>query len=216
MPNEFSLREVEKNVFQTSFKDGLVDIAIGGFLLAFVIGPYLSPALGDFWATVAVFMPLWLIVYPGLWMIRRYVVRPRLGMVKYGSWRVSRLTRFNFLAFLLLILAAVLGVLSMVEFEVVPGWIHAARFSLVFLLTFSLAAYFLNFNRLFFYGVLIALAPLVGEVLYHYLDVPHHGFPVTFGLSAGIILLVGATQFVKFIREHPQYDHQDERHTGGQ
>ncbi len=209
MSDEISVREVESRAFRTSFQDGLVDIAIGGFLLAFVIGPYLSPALGDFWATLVVYLPLCLIVYPGLWLIRRYVVRPRLGTVKFGPWRISRLKRFNTLALLLLVLSLVLSVLSLVGFEAVPGWIHTARFSLVFLILFSLAAASLNFPRLFGYGVLTAISALVGEVLYQYLKVPHHGFPVTFGISAGIIIVVGAANFIQFLREHPLPDDHD-------
>jgi hypothetical protein len=216
MPKEISLRDVENKMFKAVYQDGLVDIAIGGFLLVFVIGPYVTPALGDLWGSVAVFLPLWLIVYPGLWLIRRYVVRPRLGTVKYGAWRISRLKRFNVLALVLLSLSAALGVLSLVEFEAVPGWIHSARFSMIFLLTCSLAAYFLNFYRLLGYGVLIALAPVVGEVLYQYMNVPHHGFPVTFGLSAGIIILIGALNFIRFLREHPLLDNLDDLTGGGE
>lgn len=210
MSDEISVKDVERRVFAAAFQDGLVDIGIGGFLLAFVFAPYLSPALGDFWATLAVFMPLWVLVYPGLWLIRRVVVKPRLGTVSFGAWRITRLKRFNLLAFLLLVLSLALSVLSTVEFEAVPGWVHTARFSLIFLLLFCLAAYFLDFPRLAVYGVLTALAAIVGEVLYQYLDVPHHGFPVTFGISAGVMIVIGAVSFIRFLRQHPPPNDIDE------
>jgi MFS family permease len=203
MSNEISLKETERKVFQTVFQNGLLDIAIGGFLLVFAIGPFLTPYLGDLWGTVAIFLPLWGILFPALWLIRKRVVTPRVGSVKYGPWRVSRMMRFNLVIFVVLVFTAILGFLSAVEFDAVPGWIHTARFSLVFLLVFSVAGYFLNFARLYIYGILIALAPLIGELLYQNLSVPHHGWPVTFGLASGLITLKGLILFVRFLRDHP-------------
>lgn len=203
MSNEISLKETETKVFKTAFRDGLVDIGIGGFLLVFAIGPYVTPYLGDFWGTVALFLPLWTIVFPALWLTRKYVVTPRVGIVKYGPWRVSRMMRFNVVILIVLVFSLILGILSAVEFDAVPGWIHTARFSLVFLLAFSVAAYFLDFTRLYVYGALIALAPLTGELLYQYLKVPHHGFPVTFGLASGLIIITGLVLFVRLLRDHP-------------
>lgn len=203
MSNEISLKETERKVFKTAFRDGLVDIGIGGFLLVFAIGPFVTPYLGDFWATIVIFLPLWVILFPALWLIRKYVVTPRVGIVKYGPWRVSRMMRFNVLILIILVFSLILGVLSAVEFDTVPGWIHAARFSLIFLLVFSVAGYFLDFARLYIYGMLIALAPMIGELLYQNLKVPHHGFPVTFGLASGLITLTGVILFVRFLRDHP-------------
>lgn len=203
MADEISLKETERKVFTTAFQDGLVDIAIGSFLLVFAFGPYLGPYLGDFWGSVVMFLPLWVIVFPALWLIRKYVVTPRVGIVRYGPWRVSRTKRFNVVILIVLVFSLILGMLSAVEFDAVPGWMHTARFSLVFLLTFSVAAYFLDFTRLYLYGILIALAPLIGELLYQNLKVPHHGFPVTFGLAGIAIIGTGATLFMRFLRDHP-------------
>ena len=203
MSNEISLKETEKKVFNTAFQDGLVDIGIGAFLLMFAIGPFVTPYLGDFWATIVIFLPLWVIVFPALGLIRKYVVTPRVGVVKYGQWRVSRMRRFNVVILIVLVFSLILGILSAVEFDAVPGWIHAARFSLVFLLTFSVAAYFLDITRLYVYGAVVALAPLIGEVLYQYLNVPHHGFAVTFGLPAVLIIITGVVRFIRFMRDHP-------------
>jgi hypothetical protein len=104
---------------------------------------------------------------------------------------------------LALTVSLVLGILSLVQFDSIPGWIHTARFSLIFLIGFCAAAYFLDFTRLYIYGVLIALSPLVGEVLYVYLKASHHGFPITFGISAGLIILTGLVLLVRFLQDHP-------------
>jgi MFS family permease len=203
MSNQISMKEIESKMFQARFQDGLLDIAIGGFFLVFAFGPYLGPFLGDFWGSLVMFLPLWLILFPALWLIHKYVVTPRVGTVKYGPWRISRLKRFNFLILIVLVFSLILGTLSAVQFDAVPGWVHTARFSLVFLLTFSVVAYFLDFTRLYIYGTLIALAPLIGELLYQNLNVPHHGFPVTFGLAGVLVIITGIALFVRFMRDHP-------------
>jgi hypothetical protein len=74
---------------------------------------------------------------------------------------------------------------------------------LILLVGFSLAAYLLDFRRLYLYGLLVWLAPLVGEWLYTNYQVPHHGFPITFGLVAAIMILTGLVLFVRLLRDNP-------------
>jgi hypothetical protein len=171
-------------------------------ILEFAIAPFLSRSLGDFWSSV-VFLPFWAIVFLAIWLIRKYVVTPRVGMVKFGSWRRTRLVQFNLVMFAVLLVAFILGILSAVNFAAVPGWIHMARFSLIILICFSVAAYFLNFTSLYIYGILFALSPLVGEWLYVRMKVPHHGFPITFGISAGTTITVGLVKFIYLLRDYP-------------
>jgi hypothetical protein len=209
MSNKISLKETERRVFKSAFQDGLVDISIGCVILMFAIAPFLSPYLGDFWSS-AVFLPFWAIVFPILWLIRKYVVRPRAGIVKYGPWRKSRIIRFNVLMLFFGIFALILGILSAVKFEVVPGWIHTARFSLIFLVGFGVAGYFLDFSRLYLYGALVALAPLIGELLYEYWKIPHHGFPVVFGVTASLMIATGLVLFIRLLRDHPLQAQQTE------
>ncbi|MGB3715921.1 MAG: hypothetical protein WA996_15955 [Candidatus Promineifilaceae bacterium] len=78
---------------------------------------------------------------------------------------------------------------------------HSAVFS-DYLIGFSVAGYFLNLSRLYLYGMLIALASLVGEPLYIYLKIPHHGYPVTFGFVSGLIMIIGLVLLIGLIRNH--------------
>jgi len=100
------------------------------------------------------------------------------------------------------LVALVLGILSAANFSV-PGWIHVARFSLIVLVGSTLAAYMLGFTWLYIYGVLIALSPLLGEWLYVRLGVPHHGYPVTFGITTAVTLLVGLVKLYRLVRDYP-------------
>jgi hypothetical protein len=202
MSPKISLRELEQRSFNVTFQDGLLDIFLGSVILMFVIAPFLSPYLGDFWSS-AVFLPFWALIFVLLWAIKKHVVHPRVGIVEYGSWRRSRMMRFNILMLVAGIFALLLGVLSAVRFEAVPGWMHTARFSLLILIGFSVTGFFLGIVRLYVYGLMIALAPLAGELLYHYLGVPHHGYPVTFGITAVTVLCTGLVLLIRLIDRYP-------------
>lgn len=203
MSKEVDLKRVEQRVFKSAFEDGLWDVLIGLVTLQFAIGPFLSRSLGDFWSSV-VFLPFFALAFAVVWLIRRNVVRPRVGIVKFGDWRKKKLVRFNLAMLVAFSAALMLGVLSFVSFDSVPGWVHATRFSFAVLLLSGMAAYLLNFTRLYLYGLLMALSPLVGEWLWAHMGVPHHGFPVTFGVTSGIIIITGVVKFSRLLGSHPR------------
>ena len=74
---------------------------------------------------------------------------------------------------------------------------------MILLIGFSLAAYFLDFGRLYFYGLLVGLSPMVGEWLWNLGYVTHHGFPVTFGIASGIMILFGLAVFIRLLMNNP-------------
>jgi hypothetical protein len=202
MSQNISLREAERKVFATAFQDGLWDIFMGCFVLIIAVGPLLSTtALGDFWSSV-VFLPFWAVVYLAIWLIRKFVVTPRIGVVKFGPSRKVKLSRFVTIAVVVNILGLILGILSALISDK-PGWVVMTSFGLLVLTIFSVAAYFLDFARLYLYGMFMALSPLVGEWLYINARASHHGFPITFGTTAGIIISVGLIKFALLLRDHP-------------
>ena len=75
---------------------------------------------------------------------------------------------------------------------------------LIFLIFCSLVAYFLDFTRLYFYGLLLGVSPLVGEWLYTHWKVSHHGYPVTFGITTALIFLTGLVIFIRVLRQNPR------------
>ena len=85
MSAQISLKDLEKNIFQKSFQDGLIDIQIGCVVLMFAIAPLLSPFLGDFWSSM-VFLPFWALIYLGVKEIRKKIIQPRVGVVEIGKF----------------------------------------------------------------------------------------------------------------------------------
>jgi hypothetical protein len=206
MSQHISPKKAEQRVFASAFGDGLWDILVGCVVLMFAVGPFLSRSLGDFWSS-AVFLPFWALAFLAVWLIRKHVVRPRLGVVRFGSWRKARLTRLSLVLLILCIIAFALGLFSALRFGVLPGWVYPASFGLMVLSTFSLVASLLRFTWLYVYGALIALSPLAGEWLYVHLGVPHHGYPVAFGVSTGVPLLVGLAKLIHLVRAYPISNH---------
>jgi len=156
MSQQISLKGAEQRAFRITYNDGLWDIFLGCYFLMFVIAPYLSTSLGDFWSS-AVFLPFWALVYLAIWLIRKYAVTPRIGTVKFGHVRKAKLAKFTIVMLVVNVLALILGFVAALNFGSVPGQMFSIIFGMLLLMGFSLAAYFLDFNRLYIYGLLVSL-----------------------------------------------------------
>lgn len=219
MSQRISLKDAERRMFRSTLDDGVVDMVIGCCLLIFVVAPLLSDAgLGDFWSSF-VFLPFNGLVMLAAFIVKRTVVAQRLGTVKFGPARQTRMRKSVWTLFVILLVGFGLGLLSFLGGAAGP-WVHLARFGLVVLAGFSTAAYFLDCGRLYSYGVMVAVGPVAAEglaaglgavrdglpitlrVISHIAAV-HHGFPVTFGAICAIITVNGVRLFVSFLCSHP-------------
>jgi hypothetical protein len=202
MSQPISLKEAERRVFHSTVNDGLWDIFLGFFFIMFSIAPHLSESLGDFWSSM-VFLPVWAVVYWIIRLVRKKVVEPRIGIVRFGPTRVSKLKRFSLIMLVFNFIVLGLGIWAAFSIERTSGQAIPYMFSLIMLAGFSLAAFFLEFNRLYLYGLLVGLAPVVGEWLWNNANASHHGWPITFGVVSGIMILVGCALFIHMLRSNP-------------
>ncbi|MDH4212188.1 MAG: hypothetical protein OEV79_12155 [candidate division WOR-3 bacterium] len=202
MEQKMDLKQLERKAWTSFYDDGLGDIFLGCIILTFALAPMFSrTALGD-WIPVA-FLPFLFLVLVLLWLLRKRVVIPRVGLVSFGRARKKRLVKFNVLMLVVLSVGFILGLLS-VRGGVGQAWVHNLRFIAIVLMCFGLAAYFLGFIRLYVYGILVALGVPVGEWLWLHKGVPHHGFPVTFGITAGVIIVTGFVLFLRMLSKNPK------------
>jgi hypothetical protein len=202
MNQNISLKEIEQRIFKSAVNDGLLDIFLGCWFLIFVIAPFLSVHLGDFWSSV-IFVPFWALVFLILWIIRRKIVLPRIGQVSYGKVRKIKLMRLSIVLLIFNILAFIAGLVAAFGADSLPGQIYSYMIGLLLLSIFSIGGIFLSLNRLFIYGLLIGLAPLVGEWLWSKGLVTHHGFPVTFGTVSAVMIAIGLILLIRLIRNNP-------------
>ena len=108
MQEQISLKQAEQKVFKTAVNDGLWDMLVGGFLLQFAVAPLLSTSLGDFWSS-AVFIPFWGMLFLLIWLLRKYVVAPRIGTVKFGPARRRELSKFTIVMLIMNLIAFFAG-----------------------------------------------------------------------------------------------------------
>ena len=204
MVTNINLKELERRAFRSTFQDGLWDIFIGFLFTQFAIAPFLSDCgLGDFWSSVVLF-PIYMIVLVVVMLLKKYFVAPRLGMVQFSKKRKSKLR----ILILMMNIILVIGIIAAMFFVDLSNlniqWLFPATFSLILLMGFSVTAYFLDLTRFYIYGAMNSMAVVVGELLYQFAGAVHHGFPVAFGVTSSIMIIVGGLFFAKFIRKYPK------------
>ena len=198
------LRAEERSAYRAATDTGLWDILISSVVALFAIAPLLSTKLGDFWSS-AVFIPVWVLVYLGIRLIKDRLVTPRIGEVRWGSARKSRLKKLGTAMLVVNVLALGLGALAYLATERGYSglWAMPVPFGLIVLVLFSLLAYAVSIPRFFIYGLLLAASPLIGELLYRQGLASHHGFPIVFGIAAVAIALVGLIRLGRILKMRP-------------
>lgn len=201
MSENKTLRAIDRKIFKTSFEDGLLDIFLASFVLMFAVAPLLSSTLGDFWSSF-IFLPFWGLVYLVLWYLRRKVISPRIGTVKWGEMRKKKLRIGSIIMLVLNFLFLGLGIISFLT-PIESGFAMSIRFGIMILLLFSGAGYMLDYEPLYVYGLLITLALPIGEWLYQNAGFSHHGNPAVFGTLSVIMLLRGLYKLITLIKSIP-------------
>lgn len=204
MENKLNLADLERKAFRATFEDGLFDLLITCFTLQFALVPLLGDlGLGDFWSSF-VFLPVYLVALIGLKIAKKNITVPRIGLAKYSPARKTKIRKLHFYLSLML-LAGIFAGLFAFEIGAVSGakWFFPALFSFLILFIFSVAGFYLDFPRLFFYGIFISVLVPVGEVLFWNGKVSHHGYPLVFGIASIIIFSYGIFHLVSFLKNYP-------------
>lgn len=203
MEQQIDLKQLERKAWTSFHADGLWDIFLGCIVLMFALAPFLNRiGLGDFWSS-AVFVPFWAVIFAFVVLLRKRVVLPRIGLVSFGQARRKRLAKFNILIFIALSISLILGIISLGD-SMAQAWVHNLRFMAIVLICFGLAAYFLGFARMYIYGLLVAMSIPIGEWLYLNAGIPYHGYPVTFGITAAVLIITGVVLFLRLLMKNPR------------
>ncbi|MCG6950128.1 MAG: hypothetical protein LJE93_14545 [Acidobacteria bacterium] len=187
MPDNDPIRDIERRAWTLYFEDGLWDIFLG---LTF-LGGGLRSLTDNLWCYLLVAAGVLVFILGKL-----LVTAPRVGQIKYGPRRKARLNAVRVAGLAAMIFTAVILVMIVAGADVdrnVVGWIFVFVVSGVFLLM----AYFMDFNRLYGYTVLIAAFMVITEI---------RGDPMAARaqIVAGLVpLTVGTILFARFLRDHP-------------
>lgn len=207
-----SLKELERKAYASFFQDGVWDLCFGIFLLSFGVGVAIS-RLPITWGYVVpdlhvITLSLYVLSMAVLVAGKRYITVPRLGRVRFGAARRRRLGS----SVLVLLGSALLGaiVFLLVGGKGIPeSWQSAVPSGLLLfavnaLVVFGLLAYFLDFRRLYGYGVLWALAfPASEAVAAHTALSRASAFLLTTGAFSAVMLITGLVLLLRFLRDYP-------------
>ncbi len=195
---EADLQQFERATYRAVADSGLWDVFLASIVSMLAIAPLLSVHLGDFWSS-AVFLPVFAAVLLVIRILKVRVIEPRIGTVEFARPRRRRMVALTVVMLVANIVALVLGFVAATRTPVLEGPIVSFGMSMVLLVGFSLASFALEIPRVFFYGLLLAAAPLIGEALFVRGWASHHGFPVVFGVASVVILVSGVVRFVRFL-----------------
>lgn len=192
------LQEMERATFRAAADSGLWDIVLACPFVMLAIAPLLSDRLGDY-LSAAVFLPFFVAVFVVIRLVQVRVIQPRIGVVEFARPRQRRLAWLNVIMLFVNVVALVSGLFAFTRAPVVEGQVVSIGLSLVLLIGCSSAALFLGIPRLFFYGLMLAAAPPIGEALFSRGLASHHGFPIVFGVCAAVIVVSGIVRFLRFL-----------------
>jgi hypothetical protein len=208
MSTDISLKEIERKAYRSTFQDGILEISMGLLLLGFGLAPVLE--------NIGIPRPLniLLVVVIPLLTLRygkKWVTVPRIGFVKFGPQRIVRKKRLRVFAIILFVITVVQLILTLTG-AFPPDWMTGMGqysvpiiISLFAILVFAAFAYFRDIPRLFIIGFLFGFAIMFSEYLYFNLKSPLDGL-IGCGVPAIIILVLGLTQLIRFLRKYPLSD----------
>lgn len=206
MEQQIDLKQLERKVWMSFFEDGVWDIYLGMLLMAMAVGALLS----DIGAPEATFIITYgcLIgtAFVLLWLGKRFITIPRLGLVHFGPKAKARKKKASiifavsvlvgFVVFLMFLPTIKGSLFTTIPVDLVFPVIWVANM----LIVFSLAAYFLRFHRLYLIGVMFAVCiPL--DILLKELTNRDLSF-IAFGLPALVILIMGGVVLARFLSKY--------------
>jgi hypothetical protein len=202
MTKQNTLREIEKKAYMSYHQDGLLDIVIGLYALAFGIGIFVDKILEFGFAAImpaimiSIVLPIWI-------QSKKKITMPRIGFVKFGGRGSNKL-------FALLLGLSIAGLGVAMAFSVfmatgqngTPFWLEILfQYGMIWIglgaaVIGSLFAYTMGLKRLHGYGLLTLALFASG----HFLRIPFEYLLLTIG---SVIIASGAVLLVQFIRRYP-------------
>jgi len=210
MSEAINLRDVQRRTKQLSeFEDGLWDLLIGSIFMLLAFYPITRELLGPTW-NMAFFLFLLALLVVGQLVARHFISGPRMGYVQPRRTPQMRLLLVVTAVFVLLTLGLVLltlfspGLLSSGSEPSTPSLVrsYGVEWIVVFIMgaIFSVMGYRFGVARLFFYGWMLGLANLASVYMAH---TAGWTFLLPAAIAAGIILVIGFTLLLRFLRNYP-------------
>jgi hypothetical protein len=201
------LKKLERDAFRRFYEDGLMDIYFGAMLIVFAASSMLWERIESEAALYLGMITLALIVTVPLLLLRRRLLRERLGTFRPGPQRKLRISRTRWV----LLGSVVLGVALLLAGLLVGGGVGSAEaygvaVSVIWFINcvvvFGAGAYLLEVPRFYVYGFvggLLMPAMILPDVLW--------GIKIEiwllFGLAGLAAIAVGLFKLRRFLHQYP-------------
>jgi len=196
-------KQIERRVFTSFFQAGFIEAFTGIFLLQLGLPALFSRSgFGD-WQSALFALPIALILLIVVLLVRRFVVIPRLGHVKFLPERRRRISKLIIVPIITLIAGAIVGYIFSENASLRHTFVGQIPFSLIPIIVFSAAAYFLDMKRLYVYGVIVGLTFPLGKYLETAI-VSRNALPVTILSIAFVFLGIAIVFLVAFLRKYQE------------
>jgi len=197
MSEKLNLKELERKAWRSFFDDGLWDIFLGLQLASMGVSGLLDrSSLTKNWG-MAIYIGLLVVIMLSFWLAKRFITVPRIGRVKFGHKRKVRRIKTA----LVLFVSVIFGLIVMLLTTATRSGIMPAIWAINMLVVFGAMGYFLDFERLYFIGLMYAIAIPFNEILIA-LEVIRIG-PYLFLACGAITVAMGIFYLVRFLNNYP-------------
>jgi hypothetical protein len=194
-------KQIERRVFTSFFQAGFIEAFTGIFLLQLGLPALFSRSgFGDLESALLA-LPIALILLIAVFLVRRFVVIPRLGHVKFLPERRRRLSKLIIVPIVTLIAGAIVGYIFSENASLRHAFVGQIPFSLIPIIVFGAAAYFLDMKRLYVYGAIVGLVFPLGKYL-ETVIVSRNTLPATILFTAFVFLCIATVFLIAFVREY--------------
>ena len=203
MNEKINLQDIEKRSYRAYFQTGLYDVSFGVLILSFAIAPVIRDVIGLFYITFVI-IPASLIILLG----QKYLIVPRLGIVKFGEKRKSAKKKMRTITVLsTTILTALLALTAAGVFpgfigEVLSGVIFMLIIGIIVIIFMGFIAYIMDFKNMLYYGLAIGTGIPTAEFLHGVVGAPLDSL-ITFGILGSLLLIYGLVNLSCFLKKYP-------------
>ena len=193
-------KQIERTVFTSFFQAGFIEAFTGIILLQLGLPALFSRSgFGDFESALLA-LPIALILLVAVFLVRKFVVTPRLGRVKFLPERRRRVSKLMIVPLLTLVAGAIVGYIFSENASLRNILVGQILFSLIPIIVFGAAAYFLAMKRLYVYGAIVGLVFPLGKYL-ETVIVSRTTLPATILFTAFVFLGIATVFFIAFLRK---------------
>ncbi len=203
------IKKVERRVFSSFFQDGSLEAFVGIFMLQLGLPVFFSRnGFGDLESALIV-LPIVLVLLGAVFAVRRWIVIPRLGNVKFLPERKRALSKLVIVPTIALVAGIITGYFAAENAARWNAFIGLLPLGLLPLIILCAAAYFMNIRRLYIYGALISLVPVSAKFLEN-VTLSRNILPATVLVTALIFFIVAIVFFVLFLHKYPGFRAQND------